>query len=231
MDHQQVNSSGFIERYVFGHLTPQEMEQLEVHLFECSECASQLHETAMFLSNARVVLRERLPEAVGLMKKHELGPERLSGLLQRFHPSLLTAAPALAALVFLGLYTHEALVVNPALRRELAESAPSEAYFHLTSETRGENEKEVSLPRTAKKITVHFDVRYSTRPLSVTFAKSGGKVVFERSGLQGPQRGEEMFVDLPVQDLTAGEYSIEVREDPLRSGDSFANTRFQLQFK
>lgn len=40
-----------------------------------------------------------------------------------------------------------------------------------------------------------------------------------------------MFVDLPVQDLTAGEYSIEVREDPLRSGDSIANTRFQLQFE
>ena len=151
MDHQQVNSSGFIERYVFGHLTPQEMEQLEVHLFECSECASQLHETAMFLSNARVVLRERLPEAAGLMKKHELGPERLSGLLQRFHPSLLTAAPALAALVFLGLYTHEALVVNPALRRELAEPAPSEAYFHLTSETRAKTKRKSPCPVPQKK--------------------------------------------------------------------------------
>ena len=231
MDHQQVNSSGLIERYVLGHVTPQEMEQLEVHLFECPDCATQLHETTQFLTNARVVLREQLPEAVGLMKKHELGPERLSGLLQRFQPSLLTAAPALAALVFLGLYTHEALVVNPALRRELVESAPSEGYFHLTSETRGENEKEVSLPRSAKKITVHFDVRYSTRPLSVTFAKLGGKVVSERSGLQAPQRGEEMFVDLPVQDLTAGEYSIEVREDAHPPGDSIANTRLQLQFK
>ena len=58
MDHHQVDSSGLIERYVFGHLTPQQMEQLEAHLFECPECATELHETAMFLTNARVVLRE-----------------------------------------------------------------------------------------------------------------------------------------------------------------------------
>ena len=230
MDHHQVDSSGLIERYVFGHLTPQQMEQLEVHLFECPECATELHETAMFLINARVVLREPLPEAVGQVRGHSPAPDAFGVLLQRFRAAFLTGAPALAALVFLGLYTHEALVVNPALRREIAESAQTEGYFHLTSETRGENENLISLPRSSKKITVAFDVRSSPGPLTVTLASSG-KTVFSRPGLRSPPRGQEMHVELAVQDLNSGEYSLEVREDTNPAGEPLASALFQLQFK
>ena len=230
MDHHQVNSSGLIERYVFGHLTPQEMEQLEVHLFECPECATELHETAMFLTNARVVLREPLPEALGQMKEHVPVLEPPDGLLHRFRSYFLTGAPALAALVFLGLYTHEALVVNPALRKQIAESAQTEGYFHLTSETRGENENRISLPRSAKKITVDFDVRSSPGTVTVTLAATG-KAVLIRTGIRSPPRGQEMHVELPVQDLESGEYSIEVREDSNPAGEPVASAVFQLQFK
>ena len=229
MDHLEVNSSGLIERYVFGHLTPQQMEQLEVHLFECPECATELHKTAMFLLNARVVLRETLPEAVGQMKEHSQAQEPFGGLLQRFRNNFLPLAPALAALVFLGLYTHEALVVNPALRREIATSAQTEGYFHLISETRGESGNLISLPRSTKKITVDLDIRSSPGPLTVTVAASG-KAIFSHPGMQSPPRGHEMHVELPVQDLSSGEYSIEVREDTNPAGEPVASAIFKLQF-
>ena len=231
MDHQQVNSSGLIERYALGHATPQEMEQLEVHLFECPDCATQLHLTTQFLANARVVLREQLPEAIGLLRKHPPIPEPLGGLLQRFRTNFLNLSPALAALLFLGLYTHEALVVNPALRKEIAESAQTEGYFHLISETRGESDNLISVPRSTKKITVEFDVRSSTSTLTVTFASSGGKVISTRSGIQGPPRGQEMHYELPVQDLNPGDYSVEVSEDSSPAGGPIASSKFQLQFK
>ena len=124
MDHQQVESSGAIDSYVLGHLTPQEMELLEVHFFECSECSKQLNQTAMFLTNARVVLREQLPEAAEFERRKIVLPIPAGNMLQRFLQTIRAGAPVFASLVFLGLYVNEALVVNPALQRECKSSRP-----------------------------------------------------------------------------------------------------------
>ncbi len=232
MDHQQVESSGAIESYVLGLLTPQQMDTFEVHCFECSECSKQLNQTAMFLTNARVVLREQLPVTNQFGGAPIALPVPAGTLFQRFLQSFRIAAPVLASLVFLGLYTHEALVVNPALQRELDSPGnyQSGGYFPLKGDTRGD-EDTIPFSRNKKFISLYFDFNPES-PAEVFICslrkQTGEKVKFE---VPRPLPGRPMYVHLPTRDLDSGKYSLSVQEPGSPNGKPLAEYSFQLQLK
>ena len=58
MDHTQAIDGKFTERYLLGELTPAQRDQFEEHFFDCAICADDVQFGAVFVDNARAVLRE-----------------------------------------------------------------------------------------------------------------------------------------------------------------------------
>ena len=234
MDHQQVESSGAIDSYVLGHLTPQEMDLLDVHFFECSECSKQLNQTAMFLTNARVVLREQLPEAAEFEQKKIVLPVPAGNILQRFLQTIRAGAPVFASLVFLGLYVNEALVVNPALQRELDAPATyqSEGSFPLKGITRGEEDDAIPFSKNKKIITVYFDTGWTSNAESYVcnLRKQTGEQVIAIP-VSRPLPGQPMYVGVPTRVLESGAYTLAVMEPGNQNGKALAEYLFQLRQK
>jgi hypothetical protein len=58
MDHTQAIDGKFTERYLLGELTPAQRDQFEEHFFDCAICADDVQFGAVFVDNARALLRE-----------------------------------------------------------------------------------------------------------------------------------------------------------------------------
>jgi hypothetical protein len=58
MDHTQAIDGKFTERYLLGELTPAQRDQFEDHYFDCAICADDVQTGAVFVDNARAVLRD-----------------------------------------------------------------------------------------------------------------------------------------------------------------------------
>jgi hypothetical protein len=58
MDHTQAIDGKFTERYLLGELTPAQRDQFEEHYFDCAFCADDVQTGAVFVDNARAILRD-----------------------------------------------------------------------------------------------------------------------------------------------------------------------------
>jgi hypothetical protein len=61
MDHSKAIEEKFAERYLLGELTPAQRDEFEEHFFDCGVCASEVEAGAVFIDNARAVVREEPP--------------------------------------------------------------------------------------------------------------------------------------------------------------------------
>ena len=110
MNHQDVLKEMAVERYLLGELDGASLESFEEHLFECSECATDVKTGMTFIDAARIELRT--PTRVA--KPHA---ERTSRSISWFS-SPWVLGPALAAcLLILGFQT---FVLQPRLKLEVA---------------------------------------------------------------------------------------------------------------
>src|SRR5712671_1920778 len=68
MDHAQAVQAQAVDRYLLGELAGQEREEFEQHFFICAHCSEELRDGAVFVDNARVVMREEsaAPKVVSL---------------------------------------------------------------------------------------------------------------------------------------------------------------------
>ncbi len=57
MDHNQAIQEGMTERYLLGDLTSAQRDKFEEHFFDCLICAADVQSGAVFMDNARTVLR------------------------------------------------------------------------------------------------------------------------------------------------------------------------------
>jgi hypothetical protein len=57
MDHTEAVKGGFVEQYLLGDLKPAQRDQFEEHFFDCPICAEDVRTGAVFVDNARSVLR------------------------------------------------------------------------------------------------------------------------------------------------------------------------------
>jgi hypothetical protein len=102
MDHTQAIQKGFVERYLLGELSPAEREEFEAHYFDCSICGDDVQLGAVFVDNARSLLRSE--EAAVSARSNS----PVFGLPFR--------AAALASVCLLGLVGYQTIVVIPGMR-------------------------------------------------------------------------------------------------------------------
>jgi hypothetical protein len=57
MDHTEAVNGGFVEQYLLGELNPAQRDTFEEHFFDCPICAEDVRTGAVFVDNARDVLR------------------------------------------------------------------------------------------------------------------------------------------------------------------------------
>jgi hypothetical protein len=102
MDHSQAIQESYVERYLLGELSPAQRDEFEDHYFDCYVCAEDVHNGAVFVDNARALLRSEEP--AGGAVSHFAG----FGLPFR--------AAALASVFLLGLVGYQNLVTIPGLQ-------------------------------------------------------------------------------------------------------------------
>jgi hypothetical protein len=131
MDHFQAVQSNANERYLLGEMTVEEIESYEEHFFDCAECAEQVKAGAMFIENARSVMREQ----------YHAGFREIAARGQGAHFRGMWATWALAAALFLAaVIVYQNAVTIPNLRNAVHTAARpvALAYFSLrTSGSRG----------------------------------------------------------------------------------------------
>jgi hypothetical protein len=57
MDHTEAIQGSYVEKYLLGELNPAERDSFENHYFDCSICADDVYTGAVFVENARSLLR------------------------------------------------------------------------------------------------------------------------------------------------------------------------------
>jgi len=201
MDHDEAVRAYATERYLLGELTATERERFERHALECRECAEDVRAAATFLANAERLL----PPAVPATPSTERRPRARLGRL--FWPVPVGVAASLVLLI--GLAAHQALIVVPRLRGELAEAEkPQAAPSHFLSVSRAD--------------APVFPLSKRYRTLGLTLSRSSelsfahyrcelreveGRTV-QSAVVPGPPEGEELQILLPTSRLRPGVYEI-----------------------
>jgi hypothetical protein len=107
MDHNQAIDGRFTERYLLGELTPAQRDQFEDHYFDCAVCADDVQFGAVFVDNARALLRERpISEEAVASRRH--------GAFARYGLPFQSAALAFVALLCVMGYQN--VVTIPSLK-------------------------------------------------------------------------------------------------------------------
>ena len=116
MDHTEALMEKAAEKYLLGELTTDQQDAFEAHYFTCQECAEDIKAGAIFMDNAREVLRSDLP------LKPVVLPTRVRrrSLWAWFQPAY--AAGAIAVLVVAVLFQN--LITMPQMRQELSANRP-----------------------------------------------------------------------------------------------------------
>jgi hypothetical protein len=101
MDHTQAIQGSYTEKYLLGELSPAQRDEFEDHFFDCTLCADDVQTGAVFVDNARAVLRSEEPA----------GPARsqFAGFGMPFR------AAALMSVCLLGLVGYQTFVTIPGL--------------------------------------------------------------------------------------------------------------------
>jgi Putative zinc-finger len=127
MDHSEAIRIGAAEKYLLGELPAREREEFEEHYFACGECAADVSSGAVFVDNARQVLRE-VPASQTVLK---LAPSRSWASWLR--PAWSFAA-VLALAVVVG---YQNFVTIPGLKQTAAQPEALTSYSLLTAQSRG----------------------------------------------------------------------------------------------
>jgi hypothetical protein len=117
MDHAFAEKTGAADRYLLNEFTFEERAEFEEHFFDCADCSDQVRKGAIFIENAKEVLRaERPNKAVanpgGLRNQWALLWPLKSWLLNP-----LQSIPSLAALCLAMVVLYQNLATIPELMR------------------------------------------------------------------------------------------------------------------
>jgi len=138
MDHTEAVRRQAAEKYLLGELTDRETEEFEQHYFECGDCASDLEAGALFVDNAKAVIRQT-PGGIRSAEPASLKRPRFFGIAD-FWRRPLVFAPALTAAALATICVYQAFVLIPGLKHTVAQLSSPHAVpeFPLLEVTRGE---------------------------------------------------------------------------------------------
>lgn len=126
MDHSEATRLGAAEKYLLGELPAREREEFEEHYFTCVECAADVNAGAVFVDNAREVLRE-VPASQTVLK---LAPSRSWA-------SWLRPAWSFAILALVAVIGYQNLVTIPGLKKSTVQPEALTSFSLLTADSRG----------------------------------------------------------------------------------------------
>jgi hypothetical protein len=118
MDHTQAIDGRFTERYLLGELTPAQRDQFEDHYFDCAICADDVQTGAVFVDNARAVLRD------GPISEETAISSRRTAAYARYGIPFQAAAFAFVALLCVTGYENVVTIPNLKASRGSGVRAP-----------------------------------------------------------------------------------------------------------
>ena len=227
MDHFRAVEVQAAERYFLGELSPGEVEEFELHFFECSECAADVESAGMLVAGLRTGLApeaaRRAPQADNARPPSWW--ERLTAFWSR--PAFL--APVAAALACVAIY--QGAVVIPSLRvYDRAQALPA---FQLMGASRGEASV-VTVPAKAAAVALSMDLP-GDQPASLyrcALVDAAGRVLWSIQA-PAPPSGSPLVLLLPAGKLAPASYRLEVSipRSATAEGDRIASYPFRLQYQ
>lgn len=227
MNHSEAIKSKATERYLLGELALSEREAFEEHYFECQECAADVKSAAIFVDNAREVLRH---EPV-LTRAPERKPAWWEWFT-RFRP-----AYALASLLFVVILGYQNLVTIPQLRHEAAANTPQAlpSFSLLTSGSRSESAAAFTVQRNSP-FGLYVDIPSSPfdHYLCEVQAENGNPKFSVRITAEQARDTVQLFI--PGAVLAAGRYNLVILGSPSQqsqklAGEEIARYPFVIQTK
>lgn len=227
MDHQEAIRIRAAEQYLLGELPATIRDQFEEHFMTCGECATDLRAGAVFVANAKEVLRQApIVEAPSAASRHR--PSWVSAL---FRPSI--AAPAFAML--LAAIAYQGLVTIPRLRSSLsaAKDPSAIASFSLLS---GSSRSEASVPVSITRdqpFGLYVDIPPQPRfPLYTLAVETAGGASEFSLPVSAAQARSTVEVFVPGGRLEAGDYEIVIRGEQSQrdGGTEIGRVRFSLKY-
>ena len=203
MDHEEAKSSYAAERYILNELPEDESERFEEHYFNCLECA----ESVRHLAQISEALRDN---PIAPQRQRQLGwKENLKDWWGR---PMVGAVAGLALIWFIALSAYQA--------RELRQQFRPQAVtgFLLLPEARGEF-RTISREEAGAVLVLETDLPRAVGELKWEVRSEGAGTSVAEGDAQAPKAGSNLKVVLPMSNLSAGQYVMEIR--PAAGGQSW----------
>jgi hypothetical protein len=223
MDHQDAVRRGVIEKYLLDDISQPERDEIEMHVFDCQECAEEMRTTAAFLAGAKMELR-RSPVAQPL---RAAAKKPWFDILRR--PAV--AAPAFALLLLVVAY--QAIVTVPRFAGSGVQTTNPQVLTSVSLS--GASHRDGAAPIAAllrgQPLLLSLDIPTTDRFASYTcvlVAPSGA--VEWRLPVSAAQAKNTVAISVPSGSLSPGNYRLLVQGRPIAGADpvDLVNYRFTL---
>jgi hypothetical protein len=222
MDHQDAVRREVIEKYLLDEISQPERDEIEMHVFDCQECAEEMRTTAAFLAGAKMELR----------RSHLAQPVRTAGK-RRWFEILRTpafAAPAFALLLLIVAY--QTIIILPRFAGERAQPRNPEILTSLSlSDGNRDGAAPIATTPKGQPLLLSLDIPTAERFASyacVLIAPSGA--VVWRLPVSAAQAKDTVAISVPSDSLSPGSYRLLVQGRANAGADpvDLANYRFTL---
>lgn len=223
MDHQDAVRRGVIEKYLLDEISQPERDEIEMHVFDCQECAEEMRTTAAFLAGAKLELR----------RSHLAQPASTAAKKPWFEvlgrPAV--AAPAFALLLLIVAY--QTIIILPRFAGASPQPGNPEILTPLSlsgANARGGAAPIVVMPK-GQPLLLSFDIPTAERFSSYTcvLVAPSGAVVW-RIPVSVDQAKDTVAISVPPGSISQGKYRLLVQGRAKAGADpvDLASYRFTL---
>jgi hypothetical protein len=233
MNHTEAVSTGAVERYLLDQLSASESDEFEQHFFDCSECARDLHASALFQDNARSVFLEERSAAKPAPDHVRGTPSTKPSVAWLGWRTWSAAAPALASLVFASIAAYQAWIVIPGLRGQLHEVlTPQPVASHVLPPTSRGDPRVLEVPPGGRFYTIYMDPAWqsSFAGYLCSIEDESGSIKFSLR-IPAPAPGEPIQILMARSLLPSGRYTVVIRNAPEDGKPEAELARYSLILK
>ena len=211
MDHSEATKQMAVERYLLDELLPQERDDFEEHMFDCTECAMDVRAADAFVEGAKLQL-PGFPTAVpapGLEGAAEQAGKRRRGFFHR----IFVWQPAFAVPVFaslLGLIAYQNLATIPHLRDAAAPRVAPWSPLHLGARAVGPVVLQADRKQGAV-ILIQLPESATYPSYALDFYDANARLVWSGTvTAPGPESEGTLSLVLPAANLHAGSSTLAI---------------------
>jgi hypothetical protein len=202
LDHRHASETQVVERYLLGELSAGEVEEFELHYFECPRCALALESGQMLISAARKELSATGVEPAAALAAVRKEKTSLWSSVAAFwrQPAFGLCAAALLAVVAI----YQGAVVIPGLHR----MRPLPAY-HLIGASRAEDQK-IKAPTGSAFIELDADIPPEVHFRNYVCVISGAGSALPGIPCPAPEDGHPVTILVPTDKLQPGKHELAI---------------------